>query len=168
MKNQLISDCISIFNQGGKLLQNLESNEVYANIGGHFRHCFDFVDCLFAGIEPGKIDYNKRERNLQVEIDSVSASAKISEVIKKLQTLSVQDFNQEILVRHERANDISDADAWCRSTLAREVEFLQSHTVHHYAIIGLKLAASGIKVDETFGVADSTLKYRTQNFNMFY
>jgi hypothetical protein len=163
MKNQLIKDCISIFNQGSDLLQNIENNEIYAKIGGHFRHCFDFVDCLIAGIEQGKIDYNQRERNLQVEIDSASALAKMSEIIGKLQTLSLQDFNRDVLVRHECANDVLDENSWCRSTLAREIEFLQSHTVHHYAIIGFKLAALGIKINEDFGVANSTLKYRTQN-----
>ncbi len=163
MKNQLINDCVSIFKQGGKLLQSLENNEVYANIGGHFRHCFDFIDCLTAGIIAGKIDYNKRERNLLVETDLATAIAKIDEIIQKLQAIELQDFNQNIMVRHERAKDISDENSWCRSSLAREVEFLQSHTVHHYAIIGLKLSALNIRVDENFGVTDSTLKYRTQN-----
>jgi hypothetical protein len=162
MKNQLITDCISVFRQGGELLQTIDNNDIYINIGAHFRHCFDFVDCLISGIESGKIDYNQRERNLQVETDCKTGSAKINETIKKLQTLSLLEFSQTILVRHERANDIADEKSWCSSTIAREVEFLQSHTVHHYAIIGLKLANLGIKVDENFGVADSTLKYRIQ------
>jgi hypothetical protein len=163
MKNRLIKDCISVFKQGGELLQRVENNDIYANIGGHFRHCFDFVDCLISGIEKGKIDYNKRERNLQVETDCKTGLVRTNDTIEKLQTLFLLDFSQVVLVRHEIATDELDEKSWCSSTLAREVEFLQSHTVHHYAIIGLKLANIGIKVDENFGVADSTLKYRTQN-----
>jgi hypothetical protein len=162
MKKRLIEDCIVIFKQGENLLQSIENNDVYAKIGGHFRHCTDFVDCLFSGIESGKIDYNKRERNLLIETDIKTALIKISETVEKLQTVDSQDFNREILVRHEQAIDESDKDSWCKSTIAREVEFMQSHTVHHYAIIGLKLASSGIQTDENFGVADSTLKYREQ------
>jgi hypothetical protein len=163
MKNQLIEDCISVFRQGSDLVQTIENNGIYENIGGHFRHCIDFVACLISGIESGKIDYNKRERNSLVETDLETALAKIEETIEKLQILSAQDFKQEVLVRHERAIDITDENSWCRSTIAREVEFMQSHTVHHYAIIGLKLANLGIKIDENFGVADSTLKYRIQS-----
>jgi hypothetical protein len=163
MKNQLISDCISIFEQGGELLQSLENNDIYANVGEHFRHCFDFVDCLNSGIESGKIDYNQRERNPLAEIDLVIALAKIDEIIRTLQMITLKELNREVLVRHERANDCADETSWCRSSLAREVEFLQSHTVHHYAIIGFKLASLGIATGENFGVADSTLKYRVQN-----
>jgi hypothetical protein len=163
MKNQLISDCISIFEQGGELLQSLENNDIYANVGEHFRHCFDFVDCLNLGIESGKIDYIQRERNPLVETDLVIALAKIDEIIRTLQVIALQELNREVLVRHERANDCADETSWCRSSLAREVEFLQSHTVHHYAIIGFKLTNLGIATDENFGVADSTLKYRIQN-----
>ncbi len=162
MKNQLINDYISIFKQGSDLLQTVENNDTYAKVGGHFRHCTDFVDSLLAGIESGKIDYNKRERNLLVETDLQTALVKIAETVEKLKTSYSQDFNREILVRHERAINASDGNSWCRSTLAREFEFLQSHTVHHYAIIGLKLSLAGIKVNENFGVADSTLKYREQ------
>jgi hypothetical protein len=160
MKKRLIEDCIAIFKQGENLLQSIENNDIYAKIGGHFRHCTDFVDCLFSGIESGKIDYNKRERNLLIETDIKTALIKINETIENLQTWSLLDFSQVILVRHEMATDEFDEKSWCSSTLAREVEFMQSHTVHHYAIIGLKLVSSGIQVDENFGVADSTLKYR--------
>jgi hypothetical protein len=163
MKNQLINDCISVFKQSNELLQTIDNNDVYAHIGGHIRHCIDFAACLILGLDSGKIDYNKRERNLLIENDVTIALAKITETVENLQTLSLQDFTCEVLVRHEMADDITDEKSWCRSTLAREVEFLQSHTVHHYAIIGFKLASLGIKIDEDFGVADSTLKYRIQN-----
>ena len=160
MENRLIKDCISIFTQGENLLKQIECNAHYAKVGGHFRHCFDFANCLLSGIESGKIDYNKRERNSAVETDLATAAAKIAEIVEKLRKAGAEDFNREILMRHERAVDEFDEQSWCRSTIAREFEFLQSHTVHHYAIIGLKLAGAGISIDENFGVADSTLKYR--------
>ena len=45
------------------------------------------------------------------------------------------------------------------STLARETEFVHSHTVHHYALIAAKLKSVGIEVPDEFGVAPSTLRY---------
>jgi uncharacterized damage-inducible protein DinB len=43
-----------------------------------------------------------------------------------------------------------------RSTLAREVLFVISHTVHHQALIAVLLAAAGRTVPDTFGLAPST------------
>ena len=91
-----------------------------------------------------------------------SALAKIAGTAEKLQNLTEQNLNGEVKIRHERATDETDEKSWCQTTVARELEFLQSHTVHHLSIIVLKRAHAGIKVDENFGVADSTLKYRKQ------
>ena len=56
MKKKLIEDLIFIFGQGEDLLKTLPDNQIYILVGGHFRHCFDFVDCFLRGIENGKID----------------------------------------------------------------------------------------------------------------
>jgi len=42
------------------------------------------------------------------------------------------------------------------STLARELAFVVSHTIHHQAIIGLLLALHGRTVPERFGHSPST------------
>lgn len=162
MQQKLIEDLISIFGQGEDLLRSLPNNQIYVLVGGHFRHCLDFADCFFNGIETGKIDYNQRQREISVETDLQSALAKIAVTVEKLRNLTEQNLDGEIKLRHERAIDENDEKSWCQTTLTRELEFLQSHTVHHFAIIGLKLFQAGIKVDENFGVADSTLKYRKQ------
>ena len=48
---------------------------------------------------------------------------------------------------------------WSRSTLRRELQFLLSHTIHHFALIGLLLSFHGVEPGEEFGVAPSTLKH---------
>ncbi|MDH3494762.1 MAG: hypothetical protein OEM82_14505, partial [Acidobacteriota bacterium] len=52
-----------------------------------------------------------------------------------------------------------DDNLWLPTSLARELEFLHSHTVHHYALIAAKLGSMNIEVPFEFGVAPSTLKY---------
>jgi hypothetical protein len=49
---------------------------------------------------------------------------------------------------------------WCRSSVSRELQFLLSHTVHHYALIAMTLRAAGVELDEELGVAPSTLAYQ--------
>ena len=48
---------------------------------------------------------------------------------------------------------------WSRSTLDRELRFIQSHTIHHFALIGWMLRALGVRIPEDFGLAPSTRSY---------
>ena len=50
--------------------------------------------------------------------------------------------------------------AWASSTIERELQFLASHTVHHFTVIALLLRLDGVEVDADFGVAPSTLHHR--------
>jgi uncharacterized damage-inducible protein DinB len=43
-----------------------------------------------------------------------------------------------------------------QSTVARELVFVLSHTIHHQAIIALLLASAGQSTPERFGLAPST------------
>lgn len=49
------------------------------------------------------------------------------------------------------------------SSLARELLFLASHAVHHYAVIKMHCAAQGISLGEDFGKAPSTVRHARQN-----
>ena len=49
---------------------------------------------------------------------------------------------------------------WRPSSVGRELQFLVSHTVHHYALIRLLLEDHGIYAGEEFGVAPSTLAHQ--------
>ncbi len=151
---------VNEFRRGIELLENLD-DEIYTktsygvgSIGSHFRHNLDFANNLLAGIESNKIDYNERERDLRVETDRQYAKERFLFLIQTLKNISTEDFGQEILVRSE-----IDEDEWHASSIARELEFLHSHTVHHFALIAEKLHSFGIKVSRDFGVAPSTLKF---------
>ena len=49
--------------------------------------------------------------------------------------------------------------AWSESTVARELQFLVSHTIHHHALIAAILRLESHTPAEGFGIAPSTLKY---------
>ncbi|NIP97468.1 MAG: hypothetical protein GWO24_30170, partial [Akkermansiaceae bacterium] len=46
--------------------------------------------------------------------------------------------------------------------LGRELQFLVSHTVHHFAMIGGICRALGVALEDDFGVAPSTIRHRVQ------
>jgi len=56
----------------------------------------------------------------------------------------------------------ADRTEWRRPTTLRELQFLFSHTIHHYALIANLLVMQGVEIGRDhsgFGVAPSTLEY---------
>lgn len=134
-------------------------------LGGHFRHCLEFINCFLAGAETGKIDYNLRRRDKLVEVDRRHAAHEFSLAITRLEKLAeTATAGTSLLVKPEDISEPENADFWCASSLERELEFMQSHTIHHYALIAFKLRAINFRVPAEFGVAPSTLRFwATQN-----
>ncbi|HEX8288857.1 MAG TPA: hypothetical protein VF556_12725 [Pyrinomonadaceae bacterium] len=146
--------------RGAKLIGKIE-DKFYrqkangtGSIGGHFRHNLDFINAFLNGIQKGKIDYHQRERNLRIEENRLYAIKRIAFTVCKLRSLSAESLRQKISIRSE-----IDESLWLKSSAMRELEFLHSHTVHHYALVAEKLAFFGVKVSNNFGVAPSTLKF---------
>jgi hypothetical protein len=125
-----------------------------SSVGAQFRHDLDFAVCLLRGLATGRIDYNERERDTRVETDREYACARFGGVIRQLSEIENRILGQSVLVRSE-----VDPTMWLPSSVARELEFVHSHTVHHHALIAEKLAAQGIETAAAFGVAPSTLEY---------
>lgn len=160
-QKSLVNQCVEILRQGIDLIENLDDalftrceTSEKSSVGTHFRHNLDFVVNFLRGLETGKLDYNLRERNLQVEINRQYAILRFREAISELEKLTPKMLEQKIKVRSETIESL-----WCESSALRELEFLQSHTIHHYALIEAKLASVGYKVPKDFGVAPSTLEF---------
>lgn len=157
---KLLDRIVEEFERGIKLLDQL-SDEIYlktdtgvGSIGAHIRHNLDFANNFLKGLNTGKIDYNLRNRDIEIERSRHYAKERFLFVIRGLRNLSDQDLNRGVLVCSE-----IDESNWHSSSGNRELEFLHSHTVHHYALIAEKLNSYGIKVSPDFGVAPSTLRF---------
>lgn len=161
--NPLAADCADVLRQGLALLERLP-DELYADagglpvasaVGGHFRHCVDFYQSFLAGAQTGGVDYNRRGRDVLIERDRRHASARIELLIDELEALPIADGRAPVLVSAEGA----DETGWCESTVARELQYLLGHTIHHYALVALMLRLRGFEPGAEFGVAPSTLKH---------
>jgi len=128
------------------------------SVGAHVRHCLVFYDVLFSGLPQGRVDYNKRRRDLAIEADMGRARDSIRRTLDRLAGVSAREAAQPLLVRGEEADDSEDGE-WCVSTLGRELQFVLSHTIHHQALIGVVLRAAGEEPDASFGVSPSTLRH---------
>ncbi len=160
----LIRDNCDFLKQGIDLLER-HSNETYvksdvrsfgSSIGSHIRHVLDHYASFVAGIESGVVNYDARVRDTADENDARSGIERAKHLLRELERATL-DPNQEVNVIVSANTE--DDDARSRSTFGRELKFLASHTVHHYALIAIASRMQGIDPADTFGVAPSTLKY---------
>lgn len=162
----LVGRCVEVLNQGIELIERLEDSQYNfsratdrGTVGTHFRHVLDFVFRFLDGVESGKINYNRRERNTAAETRRETAIEQFWIAIEKLKNLP-EEIGEKIILTHlEPGNFVNKETAWCATSVLRELEFVQSHTLHHYALIALKLSFQGISVNKEFGVAPSTLDF---------
>jgi uncharacterized damage-inducible protein DinB len=121
-----------------------------SSIGQHIRHCVEhYEEFLHAVNEQREIDYERRPRDPNVETDPAEAVARIEKIRAVLRSPSLEC--------HELRVWDNGSLAAARSSVSREIQFLLSHTVHHFALI---VSLGGRQVPDNFGMAPSTLKHR--------
>jgi hypothetical protein len=77
--------------------------------------------------------------------------------------LTRDQAGRQLQVRAEQAS--SETPRWSDSSAGRELQFLISHTVHHYAVVAILLRLQGCDAaaeNPDFGVAPSTLAHRKE------
>ncbi len=162
------SDNIAFLRQGLELLESLSDDEYVRSfppsfvspIGTHMRHIVDHYDCFLDGVVAGRIDYDDRARATAVETDRVAASAAIAAVIRRLEGIGRALRDRELSVHMDCGGGPDEAGLCARSSVERELQFLVSHTVHHYALVAVMLRLEGREPVDGFGVSPSTLKYQ--------
>lgn len=163
---------ISLLEQGVDLLSDID-RALYgpeggtSGVGAHMRHVIDCYQCFLRGVarETGapvptlRVDYDARERRAAIESDPDVAIRTMREVADAIVALEADD-RQQIEVQVDQPPGIDEPTPWQRSSVGRELQFLISHTTHHYALIALLLSRHGVTLDPGFGVAQSTLAHR--------
>lgn len=162
----LVENNILCLEQGIRLLQDME-DEVYlhtnapiysSGIGDHYRHCVEHYLCFLDGIDSERIDYDARKRDKRISTDRIYAIQTTSKVIDRLNQLACEGAT--LKVKMDCRLDDEEGAVWTSSTPERDLQYLQAHTIHHYALIAMILRLQGLEPGEGFGVAPSTLTYR--------
>lgn len=131
-----------------------------ASIGGHYRHCLDHFEKLFDGIEDSSIDYDSRRRDQRLETDRNFAMARTKDLRLSVRKLDERILHHSIQIRCAVSQDEGVSPA-VTSTIERELMFCISHSIHHFALIAMMCREMGVPLSEDFGVAPSTLKFRS-------
>lgn len=170
---RISDDNIGCLQQGAELIGGFNTahftskfNHCYhSSIGEHFRHILDHYQCLIAGFKKTDnnrvfIDYDRRQRDPQMERDperTIAWIARICGFLEKIPEIRVDS----LAVKMDTGSHAEDQ--WASSSLSRELQFLLSHTVHHYALITTMNVVAGVKTPEDFGIAPSTLAHRRKS-----
>lgn len=160
-----IRDNVEALRQGSRLLAGLSAERYTqrtpacfnSSAGGHLRHVIEHYLGFLQGTETnaGEIDYEARARDPLIESDPGYAAAQLDAIGERLTRIAE---NRTLRVRVE-AMPAHNEPAWGASTVVRELEFLLSHTVHHYALIGVICQLAGHTLPKDFGMAPSTLRH---------
>ncbi|WP_414660205.1 hypothetical protein [Horticoccus sp. 23ND18S-11] len=130
-----------------------------ASVGGHLRHIVEHYQCFLRGLGEGGIDYEDRARDPLIEGSPGYASAIMEEISHRLTVLAATLPNRGLQIGAGTAEGLMTD-----TSVLRELEFLLSHTIHHYAIVAVMARVQGCEPEATFGVAPSTIKFQqTQN-----
>lgn len=127
-----------------------------ATIGQHVRHIIELFVCLEKGYSTGIVNYEKRKRDKRFETDRNLTKELLHLIYKKL-----GKSNRVLLL--ETVSDENFAESMTIETnYYREIIYNLEHTVHHMALIRVGLnEIANIDLPEAYGVASSTIKYRT-------
>ena len=164
--NTLSLDNVRYLEQAVALLHTI-SDQTYAqsapmnlgsSVGAHLRHCIDHYDNFLAGLSLARVDYDARRREVLLETSRAAGIEKLNQLIAGLRAVANQ-ADQSLVVKMDCGDNEAEACWWTDSSIRRELQFLISHTVHHFAIIQMVLIAGGTPVGSDFGIAPSTLRY---------
>lgn len=157
---------LAVLEQGLGLLHLLGSERYAArvplcfnsSVGGHLRHVLEHYEAFLVGLAGGALDYESRARDVRVEQDLAFATERLESVARRLTELAIECDDGPLAVIAETSPGIA-----VRSSSVRELEFLLSHSIHHYALIAVIARSLGCEPAADFGMAPSTLKHLQRN-----
>ncbi len=159
MPEQLIKDNIATLRQAEELLLCVARHnlELADQLGPHLRHVLDHYDCFLDGLPGAAVNYDARDRDAATECQITAAQQRIARINARLAELSHAQWPTRLQVQLATRAEGGSPKSW--STPERELQFLQSHAVHHYALLRLLLQARGVDIGPDFGKAPSTLQF---------
>ena len=124
--------------------------------GGHLRHILEHYGNFLEGLSDRKVDYDKRDRESPVEISVEAARAEVERLIFALEEAAQIGPEEPLTIILDDGGSPRESS----SNPERELQFLLSHSVHHFALIRTILYLDGHRrFPEAFGIAPSTLRY---------
>ncbi len=130
-----------------------------STFGQHVRHTLEFFICLFDAKNEKVVNYDNRKHDKLIETDKKLAQSVISSINDFL-NLNQEDFE---IAFEANYTDVEGKDQSMKSSYFRELAYNIEHAIHHMALmkIAVNQSLTYIELPENFGVASSTVRYRS-------
>jgi hypothetical protein len=127
-------------------------------VGAHVRHVIEHYEALLQGLRTGAVDYDSRPRDSQLETSPHLAQRRLLALHQELGQMKPGVLNQAVQVLGQ-GGTVGSFNFSVASTLGRELVFLASHAVHHFALLATHLHRHGVAVPAHFGKAPGTVAH---------
>ena len=129
-----------------------------ALVGPHLRHVVEHYEALLLRSQPHEADYDARPRDRVLEQSASRACERIAQLRHALAQMRPSELLDPLTVFTLGGVDGQWALA-SASTLGRELVFLASHAVHHFALLREHCLRRGVDIPPQFGIAPATVAY---------
>ncbi|MBI5721955.1 MAG: hypothetical protein HZC37_30140 [Burkholderiales bacterium] len=131
-----------------------------ASIGPHLRHVIEHYEALVLRPFAAEVDYDQRPRDRTLERSPALARQRIAALRATLRGWAQADLDlEEPLLVFTLGGVQGQWPMVSASTISRELVFLASHAVHHFALLRGQCEHDGIAVDAHFGMAPATVAH---------
>ncbi|MES2890815.1 MAG: DinB family protein [Bacteroidota bacterium] len=126
-----------------------------ATIGQHLRHIIELFIQLDEGYTRGTVNYDKRRRDHRIETDLHFTN----EILGTIR-INLDKKDKPLLLEMECEDGTGSEPV--ATNYYRELIYNLEHAVHHMALIRIGVnAITSVNLPEEFGLAASTIKYRS-------
>jgi hypothetical protein len=125
-------------------------------VGAHLRHVIEHYEALLHPATAGVVDYDQRPRDRALEHDPGVAQHRVQTLQRRVSLLQGTPLDAPLKV-HGLCGLTGEFRYTTASTLCRELVFVASHAIHHFALLQAHCKQHGINVGAEFGRAPSTV-----------
>ncbi len=127
-------------------------------VGSHLRHIIEHYDALLFPAQAGVVDYDSRARNRELETQAAVARRRLQALSHCLQDRAAAWIDEPVRVVG-LAGTAGEFSFAAPSSTARELAFVASHAVHHFALLKTHCQQQGTPTPAHFGKAPSTVAH---------
>ncbi len=127
-------------------------------VGAHLRHVIEHFEALLVPAVPGLVDYDARARDADLERNPGLAVRRLQALRTALSSGAGTALTTAVQVLGQSGLG-GDFHFSVPSTVGRELVFVASHAIHHFALLQAHCKQHGVPTGETFGKAPGTVAH---------
>jgi hypothetical protein len=128
------------------------------HVGPHLRHVIEHYESWLGALGSPQIDYDRRARDAALERSPALARARLQTIQQRLAQWPTLQLTAPLRV-HAGIGLAGESVCMAESSFGRELLFVTSHAVHHFALLQLHCRQHGISIGDDFGKAPATVAH---------